>query len=151
MEGKHFEDVNAGDKFLSTGRTIFETDIVNFLGLSRINEPLFNDREYYEKQGILKGRLVPGPLTYVIAMGLFTNLGIVHGTVLAFLGMDEFRIPKPVFCGDTLTLEVEVLRTRQTSKPKQGVVAFKFTTRNQRGEEVMLWNHTVMLSGRDAA
>ncbi|MDP6100912.1 MAG: MaoC/PaaZ C-terminal domain-containing protein [Dehalococcoidia bacterium] len=151
MEGMHFEDVNIGDKFLSMGRTIFETDIVNFLGLSRINEPLFNDREFYEKQGILKGRLVPGPLTYVIAMGLFTNLGLIHGTVLAFLGMDEFRIPKPVFCGDTLTLELTVISKRQTSKPKQGVVTFRLTTRNQRNEEVMHWNHTLMLAGRGAA
>jgi acyl dehydratase len=65
--------------------------------------------------------------------------------------MDEFRIPKPVFCNDTLTLEVEVLSKRQTSKPKQGVVTFRFTTRNQRNEEVMLWNHTLMLAGRGAA
>lgn len=151
MEGKYFEDLKQGDRFVSMGRTVTETDIVTFLGLSRILEPLFNDREYYEKQGILKGRLVPGPLTYVIAMGLFTSLGIVHGTVLAFLGMDEFRIPKPVFCGDTIHLEVDVDSMRKTSKPGQGVVTFNMITKNQRQEAVMVWRHAVMLASRQGA
>ncbi len=151
MEGKYFEDLKEGDRFVTVRRTVTETDIVDFLGLSRIMEPLFNDREYYEKQGLLKGRLVPGPLTYVISMGLFTHLGIVHGTVLAFLGMDEFRIPRPVFCGDTIRVTVEVDSMRQTSKPGQGVVTFQFTTKNQGNEDVMLWKHTLMLACKGAA
>ncbi|MEE9203190.1 MAG: MaoC/PaaZ C-terminal domain-containing protein [Dehalococcoidia bacterium] len=151
MEGKYYEDLSVGDKFVTLGRTVTETDIVNFLGLSRIMEPLFNDREYYEKQGLLQGRLVPGPLTYVISMGLFTHLGIVHGTVLAFLGMDDFRIPRPVFCGDTIHLDVEVFSQRRTSKPEQGVVTFRFTTKNQRDETVMYWNHSLMLACKGAA
>ena len=150
MPGKYFEDLALGDKFVTTGRTITETDIVQFLNLIRNLEPQFSDREFYEKEWIFKRLASPGALTFSIAVGLFTHLGLVSGTGLGFLGMDDFRLPAPVFCGDTLYVDVEIVEKR-TSKSGRGLVTMKLIGKNQNGEVVMQYKQVVILAFRPAS
>jgi len=145
MPGVYFEDLNVGDKFTSTGRTVTETDIVQFLNLSRNLEPQFNDREFYEKSWVYKRLATPGGLTFVFATGLFTHLGLLSGTGQGFLGMDELRVPAPLFCGDTLYLEVVIGEKRLSSKGR-GIVTMSFTGLNQHGETVMTCKQTYIVA-----
>lgn len=147
MTGRHFEDLAIGDRFMTVGRTIFESDIVQFLNLSRNIEPQFSNREFYEKEWIYRRLACPGGLTFVIMSGLFTHLGIVTGTGQGYLGMDELRLPAPLFCGDTVTFEVEVL-AKKLSRKGRGVVTMGFTGRNQEGATVLTCRQTFVLALR---
>jgi acyl dehydratase len=147
LSGLYFEDLNVGDKFTSTGRTVTETDIVQFLNLSRNLEPQFSDREFYEKSWVYKRLATPGGLIFVFATGLFTHLGLLSGTGEGFLGMDELRIPAPLFCGDTLRLEVAVLEKRVSSRGR-GIVTMGFTGMNQTGETVLTCRQTYIVASR---
>ena len=150
MPGKYFEDLELGDKFVTTGRTITETDIVQFLNLIRNLEPQFSDREFYEKEWVFKRLASPGALTFSIAVGLFTHLGLVSGTGLGFLGMDDFRLPAPLFCGDTLHIEVEIVDKR-ISKSGRGLVTMQLVGKNQKDEVVMLCRQVLILASRPAS
>jgi acyl dehydratase len=147
LPGKYFEDLTVGDSFVTTGRTITETDIVQFLNLIRNLEPQFSDREFYEKEWVFKRLAAPGALTFSIATGLFTHLGLVSGTGLGFVGMDEFRLPKPLFCGDTLHLELSIVEKR-LSRSGRGVVSMTFVGKNQNDEVVMQCRQTYLLALR---
>ena len=151
MTGKYFEDLNVGDRFSTVGRTITETDIVQFLNLTRNLEPIFSDREYYEQSGPFKRLAAPGALTYAIAIGLYAHLGLFSGTGMGYLGMDEFRLPKPLFCGDTLRMEVTVVDKKPTSRGDRGVVIMEFTGKNQSDEVVMTARQTFMFACRPRA
>ena len=150
--GLHFEDLEVGDEYTTAGRTVTETDIVQFLNLSRNLEPQFSDREFYEKRWVYNRLATPGALTFVLATGLFTHLGLLSGTGEGFLGMDELRMPAPLFCGDTLYLEISVLEKR-LSRSGRGIVTVGFTGRKQDGEPVMTCRQTYLVATRktDAA
>lgn len=135
--GLHFEDLEVGSTRTSLGRTVTETDVVNFVALTNMYEPLFADIEYITNDSLFKRRIAPGALTYGLAEGLILQMGVLHGTGLAFLGA-EFSTPAPVFVGDTLHVIQEVVDKRETSKPDRGVVTFRETVRNQRGEDVLI-------------
>ena len=135
--GLRFEELEIGVKRKSLGRTVTETDVVNFIGLSNMYEPLFADIEYIQNESLFGRRIAPGALTYSLAEGLILQMGVLHGTGLAFLGA-EFNTPAPVFVGDTLYVEQDVLEKRETSKPDRGVVTFREVVVNQRGEQVLV-------------
>ena len=145
--GKYFEDLKVGDKFHTLSRTVTETDIVNFVCLAGLHEELFLSLEYIEKESLFGKRIAPGWLTYVLAEGLTVQLGIMHGTAMALLGT-EMQIRAPVFCGDTLRVEVEVTHKRETSKPDRGIVTTTHAVRNHRGETVMVYTASRMLRRR---
>jgi acyl dehydratase len=144
MEPKYYEEIQVGEEYSSRGRTVTQTDKINFLNMTRNNEELFANREYYETQGLFRGEIVPGPLTYLIAIGLIQSLGLFDGIMLAFLGMDEFRLPKPVFCGDTLYLDLKVLDKRQKHADR-GIITFEKKVRNQDGETVLICKFVIMI------
>jgi acyl dehydratase len=140
MIGKYFEDLNKGDKFATLARTITETEILNYIALTGMYEELFMNIEYIKSQSIFKRRVAPGALVYGIAEGLVVTSGLIHGTGLAFLGLNDLKIPAPVACGDTINVEVEVIDKRQTRKLGRGVVTFKHRVKNQKGETVMVFD-----------
>ena len=137
VHGRYFEEFEVGRIDTTMGRTITETDLVNFIGISGMFEELFINREYAENQSIFRRRLVPGALTYAIQEGLSVQLGLIHQTGLAFLGL-ELRIPAPTCVGDTIHVEIEVIEKRETRQPDRGVVTFRHTVKNQRDETVMV-------------
>jgi acyl dehydratase len=131
-----FEDFKVGEKYISPSRTVTETDVVLFAGLSGDYNPLHVDEEF-AKKSIFGGRIAHGILTLAISAGLGDRCGWFDGTAIAFLGFEEVRFTAPVKLGDTITVEVEIVDKRESRKKDRGIVVQKRTVRNQRGEIVM--------------
>ncbi|HLF40634.1 MAG TPA: MaoC family dehydratase N-terminal domain-containing protein [Acidimicrobiia bacterium] len=133
--------------FRTAGRTVTETDLVNFVTLFGFTEPLFWDARHAVSAGYT-GRLVPGALTYAIAEGLVLQTNVLHGTGLAFLHM-ALDVKRPVYVGDTLEVVVEVTEARPSRQEGRGVVTTRNTVFNQRGEDVLLYTPVRLIRGRD--
>jgi acyl dehydratase len=134
--GVYFDQFVIGKIFQSDRRTVTETDHVNFTTSFGFFEPLFMDRAYVEEHTPYQGRIVPGALTFSMAEGLTILSGILHGTGIAFLGV-ELKVLKPVFIGDTIRVDIEVTGKRETSKKDKGIVTFLHRVINQDEETVM--------------
>ncbi|QEZ48939.1 acyl dehydratase [Cupriavidus oxalaticus] len=144
--GFYFEDLAVGARFGSRGRTITETDLVNFVNLSWLNEELFTNLHDREHMAI-PGRLVPGALVYACAEGLVTPS--MQGTGLAFLNA-ELDVSAPTFVGDTIHVECEVIEHRATSKPGRGLVRTRNKVVNQDGKLLMTYTPLRMMRMRVA-
>ncbi len=138
-----FDDFKSGQTYETARRSISEADHVNFSTSFGFFEPLFMDRDFVKTQTPYKKPIVPGALTFSVAEGLTILSGLIHSGI-AFLGV-ELEILKPVFIGDTVTVIVEVLETRETKKPDRGIVTFRHRVKNQDGDEVMVYNVKRML------
>jgi acyl dehydratase len=115
---------------LRQGEVMNETDNVLFTTLSHNPAALHLDAEYMKKSEF--GRvLVNSCFTLALMVGISVN-DTTHGTTVANLGWDEVRFPKPVFQGDTLRIQSEVLETRDSrSRPDNGIVVFAHRAYNQ--------------------
>lgn len=129
---KYFEEWEIGKVYNSTSRTITETDIVIFAGLSGDYNPLHTDEEF-AKKSIFGTRVAHGFLVLSISSGLINQSKLFEGVVEAFLGMREFKITKGVLPGDTIRTRCEVLEKRVTKEGK-GIVTFKMDVLNQHDE-----------------
>ncbi|HVY43644.1 MAG: MaoC family dehydratase N-terminal domain-containing protein [Bacteroidota bacterium] len=148
-QGMYWQDMKVGDKYKTYGRTITETDIVNFISCTGFLEVLFTDMEYVREHSAIKGRLAPGALVYALAEGL-SMLGTIQGTGLAFLGM-ELDVKGPTFAGDTIHVEIEVIEQRAASKGGRGLVRTRNSVINQRGETVLVFTPLRLMAGRPQA
>ena len=147
--GLYWQDLKAGDRSLTFGRTITETDIVNFISCTGMLELLFTNEVYRQTESQIKGRLVPGALVFSMAEGLVI-VGTIQGTGMAFLGMD-LEIKAPTVAGDTIHVEIEVVEVRETSKGGRGLVRTCNTVINQKGVTVMVYRPLRMMKGRPSA
>ncbi|WP_339635395.1 MaoC family dehydratase N-terminal domain-containing protein [uncultured Sneathiella sp.] len=145
--GLHFEELPMGRQFKTIGRTITESDIVNFINCTGMTEVLFIDLEYLEKHSDIRGRVAPGALGYTIAEGLLVQSTMQH-TGLAFLNM-ELDVRAPVFAGDTIHVECEVIESRLTSKGTRGLVRTRNKIINQNGQVVIEYTPLRMIKCRD--
>lgn len=146
--GMCWQDMKVGDKYKTYGRTITETDIVNFISCTGFLEVLFTDMEYVREHSAIKGRLAPGALVYALAEGL-SMMGTIQGTGLAFLGM-QLDVKGPTFAGDTIHVEIEVIEQRATSKGGRGLVRTRNTVINQKGDTVLVFTPLRLMAGREA-
>lgn len=135
-QGLSWEEHSVGARYRTLARTVSETDIVTFVNLCGITEPLFMDMEYVRRESVFGRRAAPGALTFALSEGLIMQTGLIHGTGLAFLG-GEVRVVAPVLEGDTIRVEVEVVDKRETKKPDRGIVTYQHRVLNQRDELVM--------------
>ncbi|MCC7274107.1 MAG: MaoC family dehydratase N-terminal domain-containing protein [Alphaproteobacteria bacterium] len=135
--GLFFEDYAVGDQFRTIGRTVTETDIVNFVNCTGMTELLFTNIEFAMKESAAPGRLAPGALVYCLAEGLLMQ-SVVQGAGLAFLHMD-FDVRGPTFAGDTIHVECEVTEARPASKGARGLVRTRNEIRNQKGATVIVY------------
>jgi acyl dehydratase len=136
LKGLYFEDLLPEEIHYTSRRTITETDLVGFTTLCGFFEPLFMDQAYVETETHFKKRIAPGALTFSMAEGLTILSGILHRTGMAFLGVG-MEVLKPVFMGDTITVEIEVIEKRETSKADRGIVTFLHRVINQENVLVM--------------
>ena len=136
MPGLYFEQFSVGQKFdHAIRRTVTEADNVFFTAITHNPAALHLDEEY-AKSTEFGTRLVNSLFTLGLMIGISVHETTL-GTTVANLGMDEVRFPKPVFHGDTLRVESEVLATRKSeSRAGQGIVLFAHRAINQRGEIV---------------
>jgi len=135
-QGVLFDDYKIGATYKTLGRTVSETDIVNFVNLGGFTEPLFMDMEYVAKESVFGRRAAPGVMTFALSEGLCMQTGLIHGTGMAWLG-GEVKVVAPVLEGDTIYVEIEIVDKRETKKPDRGIVTYKHRVLNQRGETVM--------------
>ena len=135
-KGLYFEDFVENKTINTSSRTITETDLVNFTTLCGFFEPLFMDQTYVESETAFKKRIAPGALTFSLSEGLAILSGILYKTGMAFLGV-EMEVLKPVFIGDTLTVEIEVIDRRETKKTDRGIVTYLHRVVNQNDDQVM--------------
>lgn len=147
--GFYFEDLPLGRTFRTISRTITDTDIVNFISCTGILESMFIDMEFQKETSDIKGRLAPGWLVLTTCEGLLAQATMQH-TGFAFLHM-EFNIERPVFSGDTVHVEVEVIEARRSkSRPERGLVRTRNRIVNQRGEVVQTYTPLRMIRARAA-
>ncbi|HEV8643331.1 MAG TPA: MaoC/PaaZ C-terminal domain-containing protein [Methylomirabilota bacterium] len=135
-QGLTWEETSIAALYRTLGRTVSETDIVNFVNLCGFTEPLFMDMEYVARESVFGRRAAPGALTFALSEGLVMQTGLIHGTGMAWLG-GEIRIVAPVLAGDTIRVEIEVVEKRETKKPDRGIVTYQHRVLNQRGELVL--------------
>lgn len=136
MPGLYFEEFSVGQTIShEIRRTITEADNVWFSALTHNPQPLHIDAEFAKSTEF--GRpLVNSCLTLAFMVGISVN-DTTLGTTVANLGWDEVRFPKPLFHGDTLHIETEVLETRESrSRPDNGIVVFAHRAFNQHDELV---------------
>jgi acyl dehydratase len=136
-KGITFEGFHPGDRFVTGRRTITEHDVMQFVGLVGLFEPLFIDEEYIRNESLFGERIAPGSLTFGMAEGLTVQTGIIHGTGMAFVGVEKMRLFGPVKIGDTIQVEIEVLDTKEVPDRGGGIVSYRHWVKNQRRETIM--------------
>lgn len=141
--GKTFDELNVGDEITTIGRTITETDVVNFAGISGDFHPEHMNEEYAKKSP-LAGRIVHGLLTTAIATGMVNQTGITEGTTIAVLEMKE-RFIKAVRFGDTINSVFRIIKKKETKKPDRGIITAELKVLNQRHETVLEAEIVIML------
>ncbi len=148
MGGKYFEELAVGDVFKhEPARTITETDNLLFTALTMNPQPLHLDAEF-AAQAEFGQRLVNSIFTLGLAVGLSVG-DTTLGTTVGNLGFEQVEFPKPVFIGDTLYSETEVVAKRDSrSRPQWGIVTFEHRASNQRGEIIMRCRRAAMMQRR---
>jgi acyl dehydratase len=148
MPGKYFDDLNVGDRFRHpTGRTVTEMDNVLFSALTMNTQPLHLNEDF-ASQTQFGQRIVHGLFTAGLVVGLSVS-ELTEGTIVANLGYDKMVHPNPVFHGDTIYAESEVLEKRESaSKPDRGIVRLKQIGRKPDGTVVVELERTVMFFKR---
>ena len=137
MSGKWFDELQVGQTFKHPiRRTVTETDNILFSALTHNPAQLHLDEEYCRTQTEFGRRLVNSCFTLGLMVGISVGETTL-GTAVANLGWDEVRFPKPLFHGDTVHVETEVVDLRDSrSRPDQGVVTFEHRAYNQHDELV---------------
>ena len=150
MTGKYFEDLEIGQHFRhAQGRTITEADNTLFCALTMNNQPLHLNADFASRTQFGQ-RIVNGLLTMALAVGL-TVSDLTEGTVVANLGYDRVSHPNPVFHGDTIYVESEVLDKRESrSNPDRGVVRLRHIGRKPDGTVAVELERTVLFLKRSA-
>ena len=146
-QGRFYEDFEVGDVYPHPlGRTVLEVDNAWFTLLTQNTAPLHFDR-YYAAQTEWGRPLVDSTFTLALVTG--QSVTDVSQNVFANLGWDEVRLPNPVFEGDTIYSQSEVLEKRESkSRPEVGIVKVRTIGFNQDGEEVISFVRTLMVYRR---
>ncbi len=145
--GMFYEDFSIGRVIETPRRTITSTDIVNFACLSGDFNGVHADYEYC-KSTPFGEPIAHAPLIYAIMGGLQYASGVNDGTLIAILGVDEWRMLSPVKHGDTVHMRSTVREMRETSKPDRGIVSLDREFVNQHGETVQKMKATFMYRRR---
>lgn len=150
MAGRWFEDWNVGDRIAhEIRRTVTETDNLLFSTMTHNPQPLHLDAEA-AKASEFGQILVNGTFTFALMIGLSVG-DTTLGTLVANLGYDKLVMPKPVFIGDTLRAETEVIELKESrSRPGAGIVTFRHELKNQRDELVCQSFRTALIQRRPA-
>lgn len=148
--GRYFDDFTVGDIYEHRpGRTITEADNTWFTLLTMNTHPLHFDAEYAKNSEF--GRcIVASPLTVAILVGM--SVSDVSQKAIANMGWTDIRMTAPVFAGDTLIAESEVLGKRESkSRPTAGLVTVKTRGFNQSGTLVCDFERTILIAKRGHA
>lgn len=145
-----WEDFPEGKQVTTPALTVTETHLVQFAGLTGDYYPVHTDAEWAAKSPFGQ-RIAHGPLTFAFAVGLMYQSQAYGDAIQAFLGADNMRATTPVFIGDTIHVVATVTGSRSTKDPSRGVVSLKYQVRNQKDEDVMSFDFTLLMRSRENA
>ena len=142
--GRVYEDFSVGDVYQHPlGRTVIAADNIWFTLLTQNTNPIHFDHAYASQTEFGKP-LVDSTFTVALVTG--QSVTDISQNVMANLGWDEIRLPNPVFEGDTIYSQSEVLQKRESkSRPNVGIVTVKTTGYNQDGKVVITFKRTIMV------
>jgi acyl dehydratase len=143
----YFEEFEVGQKIISAGRTITESDIVSFAGLSGDFNQIHVDAQYSE-QSLAGQRVAHGLLIMAVASGLAAQTGVMEGTVLYFREITNWKFVKPIFIGDTIHVEMEVVETKALRRIGGGSVSINLEVKNQEDETSMKGIWAVLMASK---
>lgn len=143
MPNLYFEEYEIGQRWVSPGRTVTEADVVNFAGLSADFFPLHVDKEFAAKTRFGQ-RIAHGFLVMSMATGM---VPADPEKVEALYGIDKMRFLRPVFIGDTVHIEMEVIGLKERADGS-GVVDFQQNIVNQNGEAVISNTYRLLMRKR---
>ena len=142
---KHIQNMEIGDKMVTKSRVVTKTDLELYAISTGDTIPIFLSEEYARSLG-WKTQLVPGLLSYSIAVGLLIQSGFI-ADVIAYMGTDKMRFLAPVYPYDTIRVEAEVLSKKETKKGNW-VCSYKWVIRNQNDEAAAEGENTCMFKPR---
>ena len=150
MAGRFFEEWLIGDRIVhEIRRTVTETDNLLFSTMTHNPQPLHLDIEA-ARASEFGQILVNGTFTFALMVGLSVG-DTTLGTLIANLGYDKLVMPKPVFIGDTLAAQTEVVELKESrSRPNAGIVTFRHEMTNQRRELVCQCLRSALIKRREA-
>jgi acyl dehydratase len=143
-----FEEIEVGEEYESPGRTVTESDIVLFAGLSGDYNVLHTDAEFM-KSSIFGERIAHGLLGLAIQSGLFTRATQAYATLDSATLRWKFK--GPIKIGDTIRVRAKVTGKKETSSPERGVVTVERQVLNQRDEVVQEGETDLTVERRPAA
>ena len=147
QRGKYFDEFEIGMSFTSPGRTVTESDIVSFAGLSGDYTQIHTDAEF-SKQTIIGERVAHGLLGLAIVSGLAVRTGFLEGTVIAFREIVDWKFIKTILIGDTVHVVQKVVEVKSIPRLGGGAVNIELRLINQHDEVVMkgIWKVLVASS-----
>jgi 3-hydroxybutyryl-CoA dehydratase len=145
--GMYFEEFAPGQKIISSGRTVTEADIVAFAGLSGDFNQIHTDAEF-SKTTPFERRVAHGLLGLAIGSGLAMQTGVLEGTVLAFREINQWKFVKPIFIGDTIHVELEVVETKAMRRIGGGSVLIELEIKNQENATLMKGSWSVLVASK---
>jgi itaconyl-CoA hydratase len=150
MAGKYFDELEVGDRFRhSSGRTVTETDNLLFCALTMNSQPLHINEDFASHTQFGR-RIVNGIFTLGLVVGISVG-ELTDGTIVANLGYEKVVHPNPLFIGDTVYVETEVLEKRPSnSKPDRGVIRLKHTGLKPDGTVVVEVERSVLFLKKPA-
>ena len=147
QRGLYFEEFEPGMQVITAARTITESDVVTFAGLSGDYNQIHTDAEF-SKGTPFGARVAHGLLVLSIASGLAMRTGVLEGTVLAFREINNWKFSAPVLIGDTVHVELLVTESKALPRLGGGSVIIELAVKNQRGEITMKGTWTALITSR---
>ena len=145
--GLYFEEFSVGEKLTTDKRTVTEDDIMTFARVSGDDNRIHTDPEF-SKTTIFGKQVAHGLLGLAIASGLAWQTGILDGTVIAFREVKEWKFIKPVFIGDTISVDLETIETKALPRIGGGSVTITLEVKNQNEEVCHRGVWTVLMMSR---
>ncbi len=146
--GRYFEEFEIGEQLLTAGRTITESDIVTFAGLSGDYNQIHVDAEY-AAAGDFGQRVAHGLLVVSIATGLIVQTGMMEGTVLSFRELG-WKFSLPVFIGDTIRVKIEIIQRKSLPRLGGGSITAKVSVLNQQDKVTQRGTMVLLLMRKPA-
>ena len=144
VRGLYFEEFEMGLKITTSGRTITESDVIGFAGISGDYNQIHTDA-VYSKGTPAGARIAHGLLVMSIASGLVVLTSMMEGTVLVFREIKNWKFIKPVYFNNTIHVEVSVVGLKAFRRLGGGLVETEIDVKNQDGETVMkgVWSSLI--------
>jgi acyl dehydratase len=144
----YYEDLNVGDEHLSTGRTVTETDVISFAGLSGDFNNMHIDEEFAKKT-VFGTRVAHGLCVLSIASGLWFTMPRL--ATVAFMGLEDWRFSGAVKFGDTIRITRKLAEKKEHKRPSMGLLTFEVNVHNQNEEIVQKGKWVILVQRREAS